>query len=155
MLDGPPCRIRIQFLIIYELWTYDLWMSKNIGFALSFHPSTKSLKSFSIQNHHNHFVYKRKTLDNSGNHPFHWSKISFYYFSSFFFIRIQDGHQGIRVFKCKNNQPGNLAQGTTLLTNNASIQTGKNGPYRKRTKPDSLKTNEPSAECLQSLKERI
>ena len=37
---------------------------------------------------------------------------------------------------------------------NASTQIGKNGPYGKRTKPNSLKTLEPSAQCLESPKKR-
>ena len=35
---------------------------------------------------------------------------------------------------------------------NASTQTGKNGSYGKRTKPNSLKILEPSEQCIASLK---
>ena len=44
---------------------------------------------------------------------------------------------------------------TTAKDKNPSTQTGKKGPCGNRTKPGSLKTLEPSAECLHSLKRKM
>ena len=44
---------------------------------------------------------------------------------------------------------------TTAKVKNASTETGKKGPCGKRTKPGSLKTLEPSAKCLHSLKRKM